>query len=564
MKKKNKIVHTIKFRLVFLISMIVVAMAIFSVVIAMPVIGNLNNSISKSYMKDVVETEKQILNYKISSGGRESVTQDVLAYMYCDYHINDMKHSYIYIVDQEGQIVYHPLKKYIGQKDTNKTILNVAEQFKAGKTVPNKVTKFTENGVAKYVSYEVVTNAKWVLVLSVQEDEMTKPVRDIFKRIVIGDIIAVIVCVLVGIIIAGGIAKPIKRLTGIIYDSSQLNFRKNDELYKLASKNGESGQISSAVCTLQNKVKSVIYDIQRQTDTLSSAASELDTNAKTTQETIGQVEKAVNDIAQGATSQAEETQRATQTVIAMGDLIKETTSRIEDLNLSSQSIKDSSNNAVAVLEGLYNTNQKAAEYIETIYKQTNVTNESAQKIKEALSLITSIADETNLLSLNASIEAARAGEQGRGFAVVASQIQKLAEQSNNSAQSIDLIIESLLQDSASAVNTMNQVKNIMEEQSKKVKETGVIFNVVKEGVDQSINSIGEISEKTDKMDKARVSVVDVVQELTAIAEENAASTEETSAYTAQVNAVIADIAQKTEVLNEIVGKLEEQINQFQV
>lgn len=232
--------------------------------------------------------------------------------------------------------------------------------------------------------------------------------------------------------------------------------------------------------------------------------------------------------------------------------------------MGAQSIQESSDNAVSILDGLRDTNSKASKFIDTIYEQTNVTNESAQKIKEALSIITAIAEETNLLSLNASIEAARAGEQGRGFAVVASQIQKLAEQSNNSVQSIDRIIESLLQDSTGAVETMNQVKEVMEEQSKKVKETDDVFTVVKQGVDQSIQAISEISEKTKGIDKARVNVVDVVQELTAIAEENAASTEETSAYTVQVNTVIAEITEKISLLNNIVSTLEEKIQQFTV
>jgi len=145
-----------------------------------------------------------------------------------------------------------------------------------------------------------------------------------------------------------------------------------------------------------------------------------------------------------------------------------------------------------------------------IYEQTNVTNESAQKIKEATALITNIAEETNLLSLNASIEAARAGEQGRGFAVVAAQIQKLAEQSNESAMQIERIILSLIEDSDKSVTTMNEVREMMEQQSQNVTNTDAQIASLIEEVEQSLVVIDEVSAKTNRINEARGSVVDIV------------------------------------------------------
>lgn len=105
------------------------------------------------------------------------------------------------------------------------------------------------------------------------------------------------------------------------------------------------------------------------------------------------------------------------------------------------------------------------------------------KIRAAVDLITSIAEETNLLSLNASIEAARAGEQGRGFAVVAGQIQKLAEQSNESAGSIADIIGELLKDSENSVHIMEEVQEIMNEQQEKLQATRRQFMEVGDGIE---------------------------------------------------------------------------------
>lgn len=232
-------------------------------------------------------------------------------------------------------------------------------------------------------------------------------------------------------------------------------------------------------------------------------------------------------------------------------MIEEMSAELDNLNHKAQQMKEGGETVMDVIRELQESNAKTGESINIIYEQTNVTNESAQKIKEATALITNIAEETNLLSLNASIEAARAGEQGRGFAVVAAQIQKLAEQSNESARQIERIILSLIDDSDKSVVTMNEVKEMMEQQSQHVTNTNEQVAQLIEEVEESIGVINEVSVKTAKINEARSSVVDTVQNLSAIAEENAASTEETSASVTEISGIINEIADEATELKDI-------------
>ena len=220
--------------------------------------------------------------------------------------------------------------------------------------------------------------------------------------------------------------------------------------------------------------------------------------------------------------------------------------------------------AMEILGALGEVNQQTKDAIAVIAKQTDVTNESAMKIKTAVDIITDIAEETNLLSLNASIEAARAGEQGRGFAVVAGQIQKLAEQSNESAQQITSIIELLIQETQRSVQTMADVKAVIEKQDENVTLTEKAFGDVEQGIALSIEGIRAIARQTKELDESRVKVVDVVQNLTAIAEENAASTEETSASATEMSAIMESIDGNARNLNEVADQLHETISKFKI
>ena len=326
----------------------------------------------------------------------------------------------------------------------------------------------------------------------------------------------------------------------------------------------EIGNITRAIMRLKEELSSTIAVIKTQSDELNGAASYLQNRTAETSDSLSQVERAVEEVAEGATNQAEETQSATDNVVNMGFMVEETANEADEKNRSAQNMHKLGQEAFHTLHELQRINEEARQSIDVIYEQTHTTNQSAQKIKEATNLITSIAEETNLLSLNASIEAARAGEQGRGFAVVASQIQKLAEQSNESAKQIENIISALIADSDKSVETMNVVRGIMDKQSENVVRTDACFGEVLKGIEKSIETIAGIANKAEKMNDAKVSVVDSVQNLTAIAEENAASTEETSASIIEIANAVVDISARAEQLKGIADKMDESMAIFKL
>ena len=248
----------------------------------------------------------------------------------------------------------------------------------------------------------------------------------------------------------------------------------------------------------------------------------------------------------------------------MGDQIGRTSEEVGLLNQNADVMRKSSEQASYTIQQLRQINDKVKESINTITRQTNLTNESAQKIQAAIGIISSIAEETNLLSLNASIEAARAGESGRGFAVVASQIQKLAEQSNSSSCEIEEITNTLISNSDEAVEIMRQVHEIIDSQSQNMSDTEKIVSEVMDGINTSLEKIEKIEYATEQLESSRNRIVETVEGLSDIAEQNAASTEETFAQTSQVSNTFEQIEAKADQLKQIADELSGIMQHFQL
>ncbi len=393
--------------------------------------------------------------------------------------------------------------------------------------------------------------------------DVEKEISVVTNSILVSTIIAILIAAALAIIVALMIVNAINRGIGILNKVAEGDL--TEEVPEdLINRKDELGTMGACIEELRSSLIEIISELKEFSSNLYSSSDKLDYASNEASNSIGQVNQAIAEISDGASSQADETQSATENVILMGNMVEDTSSKLKDLIEISESMREAGSKAIDTLDKLDKINKRASSAIDLIYEQTNTTNESVARIQEATALITDIAEETNLLSLNASIEAARAGEQGRGFAVVANQIQKLAEQSNESASRIASIITELLADSEKSVQTMDEVRQIMEEQSEDVRRTQEAFEGVRTGIDQTTTGMGDISQKTTDLDNARVSVVDVVQNLTAIAEENAASTQQTSASANEFSSLVGEIKDETNTLKDIAQSIDKSVGQFRI
>lgn len=561
-KEKKAGLHSMRFNVVQLVLLSIIISVASLLIMIIPVADNAISTLAESYMRDVCDTCGLNVDAALNRSGNVILNQAYLETLVGDVHINDLDSSYAYVVGSDGTMIYHPDESKVGQPVENAAIKQVVADLEAGKEQQKGMAIYEFRGAEKYAAYYVTSNKAAILVITADRGDILSAKDVIYVRAVSAAIVIFIVLGIISFLIASKMTRPIVEITNVIKRFSSLNFAESPTTIRISKRKDETGQMARAIGDLREKLVTIVSQIKSQSELLYNASTELDTNASHTTSTVGNVETAVNEIATGATNQASETQKATDDIVNMGNMIEHTNSQVENLTSTANLMRESSEEAAATLKELDNINQQAIASIDVIYEQTNITNISALKIKEATTLISSIAEETNLLSLNASIEAARAGEAGRGFAVVASQIQKLADQSNESANQIDQIIHALIEDSEKAVKTMDEVKTIMNLQSENVHKTGQVFEQVRDGISSSISGVGEIATKTTQLDKARGDVVDVVQNLTAIAQQNAASTEETSASVMEVSNVMQEIMENANRLKEIASILEENMNSF--
>ena len=383
------------------------------------------------------------------------------------------------------------------------------------------------------------------------------------SHIVIVELVMIVLAIIVIFLLTKGIQVGLQAAEKAVHGLSNGDLTVAVES-KAMRRNDELGDMAKGVAVLMNQLLEVVNHIRTSSEQLLKSGTDLSNMATQTSSTADDISKAIEEISQGAVSQADEIERASHEVDTMGQLIGHIADNVAELDQGTQEIKGSSDRSIDIIRDLTESNDRSMEAVRHISRQVNATNESALKIRAAVDLITSIAEETNLLSLNASIEAARAGEQGRGFAVVAGQIQKLAEQSNESAGSIADIIGELLKDSENSVQVMEEVQKIMNEQQEKLQATRKQIAEVGDGISGAAQAAGMIRQQTEHCNSARANVADVISNLSAISEQNAASTEETTASMEEMNAAINLLAESARQLQELSKSLEEDISFFRV
>ncbi len=375
--------------------------------------------------------------------------------------------------------------------------------------------------------------------------------------------VAMILCIGVGLKLATSISHNIKKSISIMGKVAEgdLTVWVDDKMLK---RKDEIGDLSRVTVKLKDTLKGILKGISQNSESLLEASRALGNAADTTNGTMNEVQNAVSQVVANSTEQSKNSESTSENMRIMGEHITETSTEVDTLNQNAASMQKSSKKTADTLAQLCHINEEVERIIGEVKEQTDRTNASIQKINAAMEFITSIAEETNLLSLNASIEAARAGESGRGFAVVADQIKKLAEQSNQSGHEIEETTRELMEDSAREMEIMQRMQEIITEQSGSMQETRANVSEVLKEIEASMQSILQIRESTGRLAESRGEVMEAVEQLSQIAHDNVDSTQQTYTETQEVLDTFRQVYDSAEQLKKIADELAESMQYFKM
>lgn len=374
---------------------------------------------------------------------------------------------------------------------------------------------------------------------------------------------ALIIVAITTCLIVSNIVRALKRSMGFLAELSEGNLNVEIDKKTLRRKD-EIGDVGREIAKLSKYLRETVVTIMERSDKLSEESLYMEKVTDSAECAMKEVKESAQQMAESTSGQAEDATIASQNVTDMGEMIGSNGAEIVRISSISEDVKNISNDAVGQLDELNCAMNHVREAISFLSEQTQLTNESVGKISESAELITQIATQTNLLSLNASIEAARAGEHGRGFAVVAQEIQQLSEQSNSAADEISALLSNLNQNSSQTMKRMEEVLVVLEEQEKDIRSTGEVFQGVTSGVNDTVSGMNHIMERVSELEVIRKDTVAVVQNSAALAEENSASIEEVLALADTVHKSLEDIAGNAKSLNQLSEDMKKSVHVFKV
>ncbi len=425
------------------------------------------------------------------------------------------------------------------------------------------IVEITYNNREYYFSYVPIEVNKWSVGLLIDKEEVLGDLKNMMTIIsclfVFGALLLIIVLYIV-------IKKNIK---GIEVASSHAKLMGSGDFSRdvpraFLNKNDEIGELAGAFDEMTHNFRDLIGKITNSSNLVVVSSKELTTSAEQVTIASEEVARTIEEIAKGATEQARDTEEGSGKAYELGSIIEKEQECMRSVNDSSSKVVKLIDEGLEVVNGLTKKTTESGNAISEIGDVIIEVNKSSSKIGEASNLIASIAEQTNLLALNAAIEAARAGESGKGFAVVAEEIRKLAEQSTASTKEIDNIVNELVKNSSNAVTTMNSVSKIVEEQIESVKDTETKYKDIAGAIQKSEQAVETLNISGKEMEQKKNEILNIIQNLSAIAQENAAGSEEAAALTEEQSASIEEIANSSEGLLELAEELEKAISVFKI
>lgn len=373
--------------------------------------------------------------------------------------------------------------------------------------------------------------------------------------------IVLILTIFVCFIASKGIAAAIEDSVLVVQKMASGNLGVNINEKNLNRKD-EVGKLSASTKSLQESLHNMIGSISENTSRLDSSSKDMSNVAGQASDAMSSISENLKSVLSSAKNQAEVTGSVTENVNNINHMLGNTGDEVDGLSDAATDMLKSGREVDNSLKDLYNSNEGVLDAIERIRKQTSETDISVEKIKEAVNLIASIAEETNLLSLNASIEAARAGESGKGFAVVAVEISKLADQSNAASADIEKMIMNLGENSEKTISTMETVQDAINRQSEDMNNTRKIFEKVKGCIKSVAEGVTNIREATERLEGETSCIADDINNLNLQAETNMQNIEETLKAGEDVLKIVKDVSKMSMTVSTAANDMSDSVERF--
>lgn len=545
-----------------IIVMVILAVIVSNVICMVFILESSKKQITDSVkhtMVDVVNTTSKIMENEISNSGVDDLDYDGYANNLSDVKLEGMDSAYMYVVQNDGTMLYHPTKEKVGQPVENAVIKGVVQQLQDGKKPGTTVVEYDFNGTTKYSAYTILNNEN-ILVLTADESEALAGITTV-TGVAVGIIaIVVLIAIIISFIMGRRLMRPLVKVSTIIEDVANGNIEADFSVVK--ESNDEIGLIIEKMKELTQSLGSIVGKIRNSSDTMSSNSYELNDTSSQTLAANNEISKAVEDVAEGSTGMAASISKINENLLEMSNETKDINASVDEIKNQTVAVQDSSKIMNDKIKSMQDSSHKMDEGISAISKRIETVNTTVDKVSNIVSVIEEISSETNLLSLNASIEAARAGDAGKGFAVVAQEIRVLSDNTNTELENIKQIISSLVEECRYCVQASGTIVEDNAKQKEEIKAVLDEFGSLDEQIQRTAEKADEIEELVTAMIELNDDITKSSNSLTDVSAANAAATEEMNANIEELNAMMHGVSEMAGHMNDESDGLKEALSFF--
>lgn len=545
-----------------IIVMVILAVIVSNVICMVFILESSKKQITDSVkhtMVDVVNTTSKIMENEISNSGVDDLDYDGYANNLSDVKLEGMDSAYMYVVQNDGTMLYHPTKEKVGQPVENAVIKGVVQQLQDGKKPGTTVVEYDFNGTTKYSAYTILNNEN-ILVLTADESEALAGITTVTGLAVGISAIVVLIAIIISFIMGRRLMRPLVKVSTIIEDIANGNIEADFSVVK--ESNDEIGLIIEKMKELTQSLGSIVGKIRNSSDTMSSNSYELNDTSSQTLAANNEISKAVEDVAEGSTGMAASISKINENLLEMSNETKDINASVDEIKNQTTAVQDSSKIMNDKIKSMQDSSHKMDEGISAISKRIETVNTTVDKVSNIVSVIEEISSETNLLSLNASIEAARAGDAGKGFAVVAQEIRVLSDNTNTELENIKQIISSLVEECRYCVQASGTIVEDNAKQKEEIKAVLDEFGSLDEQIQKTAEKADEIEELVTAMIELNDDITKSSNSLTDVSAANAAATEEMNANIEELNAMMHGVSEMAGHMNDESDGLKEALSFF--